>query len=466
MDTQQDAALQGYYIRKSIGTDLKKEAHRQPLRLFVICKNILQNRAVPIICKDTITDLQQCTTPAKSLREQPQPVKHVSPNMTDHLCPSEASQQQRCSQVEIENQSRTISSNRQLLDVLDAFPGFVLVLNHARQIVFANQAFLRFLGAISLSEVLGKKPGDALACEHAVHSILGCGTTEFCSTCGASKATPSLHQPENIAAQECRINQEGTGKAFDFRVQTAPFPGGNDSLYLFFLTDISHEKRRRTLERIFFHDVANIAIGMVGMSRTLCEKELGETKEKQFKDVLHRYAHRLADEVEAQRDLTAAENNDLHLHAKSCASLALLDEVAAFYNNTGTAQTSRVEIAADAVATEFSTDPRLLHRILINMTKNAIEASAPEAVVRIGCEQAGNDLEFWVHNQSCIPENVQLQIFQRSFSTKGSGRGLGTYSIKLLGERYLKGKVSFTSTPENGTTFRFRCPRNIEATNP
>ncbi|MDP2852458.1 MAG: HAMP domain-containing sensor histidine kinase [Gallionella sp.] len=196
------------------------------------------------------------------------------------------------------------------------------------------------------------------------------------------------------------------------------------------------------------------------------KKKLDTENEKQFKTVLHRYAHRLADEVEAQRDLAAAENNDLHLQAGPCASLALLDEVAAFYNNGGNDQTSRVEIADDAVAMEFFTDPRLLHRILINMTKNAVEASPPEAVVRLGCERAGNDLEFWVHNQGCMPENVQLQIFQRSFSTKGSGRGLGTYSIKLLGERYLKGRVSFTSSPEKDTTFRFRCPCNVETATP
>lgn len=399
-------------------------------------------------------------------QENPNQLNIFPPNMTAQLCPSEISRQPRCSQVEIENQSKAISHNRQLLDVLDGFPGFVLVLNQTRQIVFANQAFLRFLGATSLAEVLGKKPGDALACEHAVHSALGCGTTNFCSTCGAAKATPPMHQPTNDAAQECRIRQEGSGMAFDFRVQTAPFPGANNNLYLFFLTDISHEKRRRALERIFFHDVANIAIGMVGLSRNLCEKELDAEKEKQFKNVLHRYAHRLADEVEAQRDLAAAENNELHLQAQPCASLTLLGEVAAFYNNGGNEQTSKVEIAADAVATEFFTDPRLLHRILINMTKNGIEASSLEGVVRIGCEQAGNNLEFWVHNQSCIPEQVQLQIFQRSFSTKSSGRGLGTYSMKLLGERYLKGRVSFSSSPEKGTTFRFRCPCTIETANP
>lgn len=386
--------------------------------------------------------------------------------MIDPLRPSEISLQLCSSQIEIENQSKAISSNRQLLGVLDAFPGFVLILNHARQIVFANHSFLHFLGATCLAEVLGKKPGDALTCENAVQSALGCGSSVFCTTCGASKITSLLHQSANEAAQECRIRHEGSGKSFDFRVQTAPFPGPDTSLSLFFLTDISHEKRRQALERIFFHDVANIANGMVGLSRTLCEKELSAEKEKQFQNVLHRYAHRLADEVEAQRALDAAENNDLRLQVEPCESLSLLDEVAAFYNNGGNDQTIRVEIAADAVVTDFFTDPRLLHRILINMTKNAIEASPRGAVVRLGCEQVEDELEFWIHNQSCMPEKVQLQIFQRSFSTKGSGRGLGTYSIKLLGERYLKGRVSFTSSPEKGTTFCFRCPCNLETVTP
>jgi sensor histidine kinase regulating citrate/malate metabolism len=52
-----------------------------------------------------------------------------------------------------------------------------------------------------------------------------------------------------------------------------------------------------------------------------------------------------------------------------------------------------------------------------------------------------------------MPPEVQLQIFQRSFSTKGKGRGVGTYSMKLLTERYLGGKLAFTSAAGEGTTF-------------
>ena len=60
---------------------------------------------------------------------------------------------------------------------------------------------------------------------------------------------------------------------------------------------------------------------------------------------------------------------------------------------------------------------------------------------------------FSVNNPGVIPDDVGLQIFQRSFSTKGHGRGLGTYSMKLFGENYLNGKVYFQSDDKKGTTF-------------
>lgn len=46
-----------------------------------------------------------------------------------------------------------------------------------------------------------------------------------------------------------------------------------------------------------------------------------------------------------------------------------------------------------------------------------------------------------------------MQIFQRSFSTKGKGRGIGTYSVRLLSENYLKGNISFVSNEYEGTIF-------------
>jgi hypothetical protein len=91
------------------------------------------------------------------------------------------------------------------------------------------------------------------------------------------------------------------------------------------------------------------------------------------------------------------------------------------------------------------------------MIKNALEAIPQGQTVTLQCQEQGDDVVFSVNNPGVMPRDVQRQVFQRSFSTKSkSGRGIGTHSIKLLGERYLGGEVGFTSDPSDGTTFSIR----------
>jgi len=92
------------------------------------------------------------------------------------------------------------------------------------------------------------------------------------------------------------------------------------------------------------------------------------------------------------------------------------------------------------------------------MLKNALEASSKGDTISIGYEVSKDSICFKVHNNSYIPSEVQLQIFNRSFSTKGKDRGLGTYSMRLLSERFLNGRVYFNSDKENGTTFYAEYP--------
>ena len=75
------------------------------------------------------------------------------------------------------------------------------------------------------------------------------------------------------------------------------------------------------------------------------------------------------------------------------------------------------------------------------------------ATVSLGCHAEGDAVCFSVHNAGVMPVRVQSQVFNRSFSTKGSGRGLGTYRIKLISERYLRGQVSCVPNADEGTRF-------------
>ena len=115
-------------------------------------------------------------------------------------------------------------------------------------------------------------------------------------------------------------------------------------------------------------------------------------------------------------------------------------------------------MAPDAPDLPLVSDRTLVNRVLGNMVKNALEAIEPGQRVLLGCTGSTDAVEFWVQNPGIMPREVQLQVFQRSFSTKGRGRGLGTYSIKLLTEHYLNGKAWFTTSIDEGTTFVIRLP--------
>ncbi|MDP7649981.1 MAG: ATP-binding protein, partial [Candidatus Thalassarchaeaceae archaeon] len=123
-----------------------------------------------------------------------------------------------------------------------------------------------------------------------------------------------------------------------------------------------------------------------------------------------------------------------------------------------------IRIDEKAEDTEFVGE-RALHKLVLgHLVQNALEASTKQGdVVTLGSALGSTTVEIWVHNPGEMPREVQLQLFQRSFTTKGEGRGLGTYMIRLLSEKYLDGKVSFTSTATDGTTFRATFPRALEA---
>ena len=139
-------------------------------------------------------------------------------------------------------------------------------------------------------------------------------------------------------------------------------------------------------------------------------------------------------------------------------SLSLLYELAAAYANHEVAIGRALVVEPGTPAICFESDKALVRRVVGNMIKNALEASHPGQQVTVSCRQTDGSVEFTVHNPNEMPRSVQLQVFQRSFSTKGNGRGLGTYSMRLLTEQFLHGSVGFASAAEEGTTFFARYP--------
>lgn len=352
---------------------------------------------------------------------------------------------------------RFLAASPQMRVVLDAVPDAIVVLNRQRQIVFANRSAQALLERHN-GYLLGLRPGEALNCVHAYETEGGCGTAAFCSTCGAVRAILESQRGQTDV-QECRIIVRGSSDALDLRVWAVPFELDDDKLTIFTIHDIRDEKRRRALERIFFHDVLNTAGAISTSTELILDDETAQPKE--LLQILAELSAHLIEEIRSQRDLLSAETNELTVCPAHVDAHEMLHTLAESYRRQPLAENRIIQVApSDGPATLVS-DPTLLRRVLGNMLKNALEATPPAGVVTLGCRSDDEQVEFWVHNPTAMTYDVQLQVFQRSFSTKGTGRGLGTYSIKLLSERYLQGRVTFETSPAAGTTFRAIYPRAI-----
>ncbi len=355
----------------------------------------------------------------------------------------------------LESDFETFSGFGHVNEIVNALPYIVLVLNKNRQLVYGNSALIGMIGVEGLEVVLGSRPGEILNCIHSNETKGGCGTTESCRYCGAVKAIQNCLETGLKTVEECRItavNDDNT-VSYDFEISASPFQFENESYVILSMNDISNEKRRKVLERVFFHDIINTAGGLNGFLEFL--RTTSDPKEiHEMIRIAGNLGDKLVDEILAQRQLLSAENGELVVDLRPTYTVKILEEVIPQMEHHQVARLKNLVIDEKSIEIEILTDQVLLKRVLVNLIKNALEASEKGQTVTVGCKgEATDQIAFWVHNENEMPRQVQMQIFQRSFSTKGASRGIGTYSIKLFTEFYLKGKVDFTSSADKGTTF-------------
>ncbi len=346
-------------------------------------------------------------------------------------------------------------------EILNSIPNITIIVNEERQVVFLNQTFIQLFGIKNIEEAMGSRPGEIINCIHSQDYIHGCGTGQDCRYCGAVNAVIQSLETNKRISSESRItsNFDGNLVSFDLNVIAQPFSLKGKKFVMVFLSDISNQKRQELLEMTFLHDLLNILTVVTGFIEIFPLEGLN-TQQIQYFSQIRNYIQILVEEFIAQRDLIAAEKNELILNLKKQNSLDILKNAKELVKYQNFANEKEIELDSNSASIIIQTDARLLSRILVNLLKNALEASSPGESVEIGCKVSNETIIFWVKNSAVLTKSVKSQIFQRSFSTKGPGRGIGTYSVKLLTERYLGGKVNFQSSKEEGTTFYVHLPIN------
>jgi len=342
--------------------------------------------------------------------------------------------------------------------LLQSVGGLLVVLNEDRQIVALNHAFLSSLGIDDPGAVLGLRLGESLHCVHAQEGPNGCGTTPHCVSCGAAIAMMAAISDDRTEERVCALTCEEDGARRDtsLLVRAQPLALGAHRWILIFAQDVTHQQFWAALERVFFHDISNTLTAVQGFGEVLGKRQPADPAVRQLLLAIER----LSNEFSVQRSLSHRKDDSYPVTLRPVPLSEIIREVELVLSTHPAARNRSVRMTGRGEDVTFGTDALLASRVLVNMLVNALEATPEGGSVSLTTSVDPAHVEWRVWNAAPIDPAVQKRIFQRHFSTKGQvGRGLGSYSMKLFGEHYLMGEVSFASDPERGTVFTFRLPR-------
>jgi signal transduction histidine kinase len=376
--------------------------------------------------------------------------------MTEH---SHFARPDRSAPEEIKSESDFLTAEKTFLDIFGSFANIAAILDKNRQIIYGNEVLLKMLGVDSLEQILGKRPGEVIFCVHSEENPYGCGTSEACKYCGAVNAIISSQKTGKKEIRDARITSsiDGKMKSLELRVSSAPLKINGREFYIFTVQDISDEKRKEMLERIFLHDLINSASNLKELL-TLLNEETDENNKKELLEISEKTSSDIVEEILFHRKMIEAERGELMPDMREYSITDLVTPVINKITSDSIANGKKVLISELPEILKIETDYVLFNRVLTNLLKNALEACDQGEKVILHIMTSDQTVKFIVSNNREMPAEVKHQVFQRSFSTKGVGRGFGTYSVKLISESYLKGKVSFVSTADSGTSFTLELP--------
>ncbi len=370
---------------------------------------------------------------------------------------------ERASQTALRKSIEQVTSNPIADTLLHTVSGLMAILNEERQILALNTSLMKVFGIDNAEKVLGLRLGEAIECIHAHDQPGGCGTSRHCITCGAAIAIVTATATDSTQRKTCIATVTKDGKETDlfFRVCCTPVVFDEKRFLLLFLQDCTIQQNQAALEYIFFHDIQNMISGLK-LSSQLLEDEQNPGRRKELVDHISQVTRQLNREIEIQKSLLTEESNSFSLLMEEVDVGHVVNELKTMLSNHVVSMDKTFSILEPIPDIRISSDITLIKRILANMVINAFEATEPGGMIRLWVDQTDKDITFNVWNSQVIPAEQRLRIFQRNFSTKSDfGRGLGTYSMKLLGETYLGGEVNFNSSKTKGTTFHIRLPKGV-----
>jgi two-component system phosphate regulon sensor histidine kinase PhoR len=235
------------------------------------------------------------------------------------------------------------------------------------------------------------------------------------------------------------------------------------------MRDLTRLRRLLVMRRDFVanvsHELRTPVTSIQGYAETLLMGRRDEASQREFLEIIHRNARRIATLVEDLLKLSDIEARPPESAVRQPVDLrATAEHVKSTLRERAEERgaTVEVKVQGDVVARG---DPDGVERVLENLVDNAMKyAKDHGAAVRIAGERRGGRVVVEVHDDGAgIPAEHLPRLFERFYrvdpgrSRERGGTGLGLSIVKHLVES-MGGTIEVASAAEQGTTFRVDLP--------
>ncbi|KKP82166.1 MAG: Multi-sensor signal transduction histidine kinase [Candidatus Moranbacteria bacterium GW2011_GWF2_35_54] len=173
---------------------------------------------------------------------------------------------------------------------------------------------------------------------------------------------------------------------------------------------------------------------------------------------------RMIELVNSLLNVSRLEMGTFLVEPKQTDILKMADEVIKELTPRSLEKEIKIKNNYDKTLPEINVDPKLMRIIFQNLLSNSIKYTQPKGKIelKIGYDEKNLNIEV-TDNGMGIPESQKANIFSKFFradnvrQTDAEGTGLGLYLLKSIID-HSEGKISFTSTEGQGTTFFISIP--------
>jgi PAS domain S-box-containing protein len=257
------------------------------------------------------------------------------------------------------------------------------------------------------------------------------------------------------------------GDIRDMESYVSPVRHGGRLLVMCSLQDVTELRRlervREDVERIIRHDLKSPLNGLINIPLLLLEGKNLNAEQREMLAVVATAGRKMLNQINSSLEMYKIESASYRFQPTPCAPVKILRDNAALLTLSMGLDADRIRLWTHGLGgtgevASFQSDPVLLDLIMMNLLRNALEASGPQEPVLVDVSTDDGMLVISIANSQSVPQEMR-QCFFEKYTTAGKvgGTGLGTYSAAIM-THAIGGVITMETSETHGTKVTVRLP--------